>query len=63
MENASELLMTTGTLASCPDCAEERLFVVVEEGEHCCTVCDAAVFGLDTRSLRGQGRVRVRRAG
>lgn len=49
MENGSELLMTTGTMALCPDCDTETLFVVIEEGEHCCTVCDAAVFLLDQR--------------
>ena len=48
--------MTTGTVARCPDCAEVRLFVVVVEGEHCCTVCDAAVFGLDTRPAPERAR-------
>ena len=52
MENDSELLMTTGTTGYCPDCRDERLFVVVLEGEHCCTTCNAAVFELDTRPRR-----------
>jgi len=40
-------LMTTGTTAWCADCDAETVFVAVADGEHCCTVCDAAVFLLD----------------
>ncbi|MGZ4494539.1 MAG: hypothetical protein ACXVWU_07565 [Nocardioides sp.] len=61
MEDASELLMTTGTLTRCPDCDAERLFVVVAEDEHCCTGCDAAVFGLDTRPAPRRARTGVAR--
>ena len=52
MENKSELLMTSGTTAYCADCGDDRMFVMVAEGEHCCTTCDAAVFELDTRPRR-----------
>ena len=62
MENASELLMTTGTLATCPDCDTETVFVVVDEGEHCCTDCGAAVFLLDTRPLQSRATRRVSRS-
>jgi hypothetical protein len=50
MENSSEMLMLSGTVAFCADCGDEGLFVPVEGGcdfdgcEFCCTRCDAAVF-------------------
>jgi hypothetical protein len=40
-----ELLMRTGTTGWCPDCADERILVAVEDGlDYCCTDCDAAVL-------------------
>ena len=40
--------MRTGTTAWCPDCADERILVAVEDGlDYCCTDCDAAVLLLD----------------
>jgi hypothetical protein len=52
MENASELLMLRGVVASCADCAVEQVLVPADDdgretGVYCCTVCDAAVFLLD----------------
>ena len=57
-------LMTSGTVARCPDCRGDRLFVEVSDGEHGCTDCGAAVFGLDTRPARrtGSGREAVSRS-
>jgi uncharacterized protein (DUF983 family) len=52
MENSSEQLMATGTTGFCNDCGDERLFVMVAEGEHCCTTCDAAVFEVQVRPMR-----------
>jgi hypothetical protein len=43
-----ELLMRTGRTGWCPDCADERILVAVEDGpDYCCTDCDAAVLVLD----------------
>jgi hypothetical protein len=43
-----ELLMRTGITGWCPDCADERILVAVEDGaDYCCTDCDAAVLLLD----------------
>ncbi len=37
--------MRTGTTGWCPDCADERILVAVEDGlDYCCTDCDAAVL-------------------
>jgi hypothetical protein len=48
----ADLLMLSAVLATCGDCAGERLFVPVDDagpgGEFCCTACDAAVFLLTT---------------
>lgn len=48
----ADLLMLSAVLATCADCAAERLFVPVDdmapEGEFCCTTCDAAVFLMPT---------------
>ena len=47
--DAAENLMLTGTVMSCPDCDDERIFVVpdcsdgVGDGDYCCTDCGAAV--------------------
>ena len=40
--------MRTGVVGWCPDCADERILVTVEDGpDHCCTDCDAAVVLID----------------
>ncbi len=40
--------MRTGIVGWCPDCADERILVAVEDGpDHCCTDCDAAVTIID----------------
>ena len=40
--------MRTGTAGWCPDCADERILVAVEDGlDYCCTDCDAAVLLFD----------------
>jgi hypothetical protein len=45
VEHMDELLMRTGTTGWCPDCADERILVAVEDGlDYCCTDCDAAVL-------------------
>lgn len=48
--HAADNLMMTGTVLFCPDCAEERIFVVPDCGDgrgdcgdYCCTDCGAAV--------------------
>ncbi|MGH3365708.1 MAG: hypothetical protein ACRDOY_00705 [Nocardioidaceae bacterium] len=47
---AADNLMLTGMVQRCPDCAEERIFVVPDcgdcpggSGDYCCTQCGAAV--------------------
>jgi uncharacterized protein (DUF983 family) len=65
MENKSDLLMLSGTMARCPDCGDTTLFVPVEEGcdvvgcEFCCTTCDAAVYLLDLSETSHQVLSRV----
>lgn len=50
MDNAADLLMLSGVVRPCPDCADERIFVPVLEDcdrdacEFCCTSCGAAVL-------------------
>ena len=48
----ADLLMLSAVLATCADCAAERVFLPVEDSapkdEFCCTTCDAAVFLLPT---------------
>lgn len=48
--NAADNLMLTGTVLFCPDCADDRIFVVPDCGDdlddcgdYCCTDCGAAV--------------------
>lgn len=48
--SAADNLMLTGTVLVCPDCADERIFVVPECGDgteacgdYCCTDCGAGV--------------------
>jgi hypothetical protein len=48
--DAADNLMLTGTVLFCPDCADERIFVVPDCGDgrgdcgdYCCTDCGAAV--------------------
>jgi hypothetical protein len=55
MGNGSELLMLQGVSATCADCAEEAIFVPVEDGspgEFCCTACDAAVYLMTVLPVR-----------
>ena len=58
----ADWLMLSAVLATCADCAAERVFVPVQdttpEGEFCCTTCDAAVFLMPTTPhvLRRAGR-------
>jgi hypothetical protein len=48
--NPADNLMLTGTVLFCPDCTDERIFVVPDCGDgrgdcgdYCCTDCGAAV--------------------
>jgi hypothetical protein len=47
--DAADNLMRTGTVLYCPDCEDERIFVVpdcdggADCGDYCCTDCGAAV--------------------
>jgi len=48
--DAADTLMLTGTVLYCPDCGDERIFVVpdcgdagADCGDYCCTDCGAAV--------------------
>ena len=51
-EHMDELLMRTGTTGWCPDCADERILVAVEDGlDYCCTDCDAAVLLWDDETV------------
>jgi hypothetical protein len=48
MDDRAELLMRTGIVQVCSDCAGERIFVSISECdadrcEFCCTTCGAAV--------------------
>ena len=36
--------MLRGVWAQCADCEGEQVFLPIENGEFCCTGCDAAVF-------------------
>ena len=47
LEQRAERLMLGQTLGTCPDCGDERILLVVDDSEHCCTSCDGAVFVLD----------------
>ena len=48
VEDMDDVLMRTGTVGWCPDCADERILVAVEDGpDYCCTDCDAAVLLID----------------
>ena len=43
----SEVLMLHGTVARCPDCADECVLLPTDGFDgFCCTSCDAAVFVL-----------------
>ncbi|MGH3355505.1 MAG: hypothetical protein ACRDOJ_06375 [Nocardioidaceae bacterium] len=51
---AADALMLTGTVLFCPDCADERIFVVPDCGDdvpdcgdYCCSECGAAVSVID----------------
>jgi len=56
MENASEVMMLRGVWAQCADCAREQVFLPIENGEFCCTGCDAAVFLMDVLDNTGAAR-------
>ena len=48
METTADLMLMTGVLARCGDCASEQILMPVDDtGEYCCTVCDAAVLVWD----------------
>jgi hypothetical protein len=54
MEDKAEMLMLNGVVAFCVDCADERVFVPVEDDHgFCCTSCDAAVFLLEVLDNTG----------
>jgi len=70
MENKSEMLMLGGVMAFCADCDDQRIFAPVEDGadaagwgrdngEFCCTTCDAAVFLLEVLDNTGTSRRRA----
>ncbi len=65
MENRSDKLMLSGVVAFCADCADDRIFLPVEEGcdvdgcEFCCTSCDAAVFLLEVLDNTGAAHAQV----
>lgn len=61
MENASEVLMLRGVWAQCADCASEQVFLPIENGEFCCTGCDAAVFLLEVVDNTGSTGARSAR--
>lgn len=45
METTADLMLVTGVLARCGDCAGEQILMPADDtGEYCCTVCDAAVL-------------------
>lgn len=48
-QDMDQILMLTGVTGACPDCADERILVAVDEhgSEFCCTDCDAAVLLLE----------------
>ncbi len=49
-ELAADLLMMSGVVRDCPDCAAERIFVSTDDqldpgvGAYCCTTCGAAIL-------------------
>ena len=61
METTADLMLVTGVLARCGDCASEQILMPVDDtGEYCCTVCDAAVLVWDVAvSLREDDSRRV----
>lgn len=65
--DSADNLMLTGTALFCPDCADQRIFVVPDCGDdlgdcgdYCCTDCGAAVsVVLEPASSRRSGSARV----
>jgi len=48
-ELAADLLMLSGVVRDCPDCAAERIFVATDDGPdpgvaYCCATCGAAIL-------------------
>jgi hypothetical protein len=45
LETRTDLMLLSGVLAVCSDCAGEQILIPVDNSdEFCCTLCDAAVF-------------------
>ena len=65
--HAADNLMLTGVVLFCPDCADDRIFVVPDCGDgrgdcgdYCCTDCGAAVTVLVERvTVRARRNARV----
>jgi hypothetical protein len=64
--HADDNLMLTGVVLFCPDCADDRIFVVPDCGDgrgdcgdYCCTDCGAAVT-LVVELLSGRGSLSAR---
>jgi hypothetical protein len=59
METTADLMLLTGVLARCGDCASEQILMPVDgSGEYCCTVCDAAVVLWDVVEAGHEARAR-----
>lgn len=53
-ESAADLLMLSGVVRGCPDCADEQIFMPVDDGTetphdlsasaYCCSACGAAIL-------------------
>jgi len=62
MTDAAYLLMMSGVVRPCPDCRDERIFVITDECESdrcefCCTTCGAAILVdpiVDTVAVRAR---------
>lgn len=55
----ADLMLRTGVLARCSDCAGEQILMPVDDtGEYCCTVCDAPVLLWDVAVVVREDDVR-----